>query len=69
MANTPSEHQSDTQSTQHIPLEPLDTIDDAPVALVDEEDGTFTPLNDTEAGTTEALDPAQKRLAHDCHRS
>jgi RNA polymerase sigma factor RpoD-like protein len=54
MANTPSEHQSDPQSAQHIPLEPLDTIDDAPVALVDEEDGTFTPINDTEAGATEA---------------
>lgn len=54
MANTPSEHQSDPHSAQHIPLEPLDTIDDAPVALVDEEGGTFTPINDTEAGATEA---------------
>ena len=54
MANTPSEHQSDPQSAQHIPLESLDTTDDAPVALVDDEDGTFTPINDTEAGATEA---------------
>jgi RNA polymerase sigma factor RpoD-like protein len=54
MANTPSEHQSDSQSAQHIPLESLDTIDDAPITLVDEEDGTFTPINDTEAGATEA---------------
>jgi RNA polymerase sigma factor RpoD-like protein len=54
MANTPSEHQSDPQSAQHIPLESLDTIDDAPITLVDEEDGTFTPINDTEAGATEA---------------
>ena len=54
MANTPSEHQSDPQSAQHLPLESLDTIDDAPITLVDEEDGTFTPINDTEAGATEA---------------
>jgi RNA polymerase sigma factor RpoD-like protein len=54
MANTPSEHQSDPQSAQHIPLESLDTIDDAPITLVDEEDGTFTPINDSEAGATEA---------------
>lgn len=54
MANTHSEHQSDPQSAPHIPLEPLDTIDDAPVALVDDEDGTFTPINDTDAGATEA---------------
>ena len=54
MANTPSEHQSDPQSAQHIPLESLDTTDDAPITLVDEEDGTFTPINDTEAGATEA---------------
>ena len=54
MANTPSEHQSDPQSAQHIPLESLDTTDDAPVALVDDEDGTFTPINDSEAGAIEA---------------
>jgi len=54
MANTPSEHHADPQSAQHIPLDGPDTIDDAAVALVDEEDVAFTPLSDTEAGATEA---------------
>lgn len=54
MANTPSEHQSDPQPTEHVPLKVLDSIDDASVALVDEEDVSFHPLSDTEAGATEA---------------
>ena len=54
MANTPSEHQADPQSAEQTPHEALDTIDDAVVALVDEEDVAFTPLSDTEAGATEA---------------